>query len=247
MTGTLIIAPRFCGPPGSGHGGYVCGRIAAWLDEPATVTLRRPAPLATPMTVEADHAGSVRVLAGGTLIAEAVTAPDGPALELRGPVPVADARAAGAGGRLRAHPDEHPFPGCFGCGPARARGDGLGVLVGPVAGRGLSADVWCPDETLAAPDGRVRPEFVWSVLDCAGGIALADAAPSELPHVLGRFSARQFAPVRTGETYVVTGWLLAEDGRKLTAGSAVFTAAGQPVGTARATWIRLRDPAAPPR
>jgi len=33
MTETLIIAPRFCGPPGSGHGGYVCGRIAAYLDD----------------------------------------------------------------------------------------------------------------------------------------------------------------------------------------------------------------------
>src|SRR5919198_381339 len=62
-----------------------------------------------------DGPGSVRVLAEGTLIAEAVTTPDGAALELPGPPPVAEARAAGAGGRLRRHPDEHPFPGCFGC------------------------------------------------------------------------------------------------------------------------------------
>lgn len=155
---------------------------------------------------------------------------------------MAEALAAGAGSRLRTHPGEHPFPGCFGCGPDRAHGDGLRVLVGPVAGRDLSADVWYPDETLAGPDGLVRPEFLWAALDCAGGIALADASPSELPHVLGRFSARQLAPVSTGEAYVVTGWRIAEDGRKLTAGSALFTAAGQPVGTARATWIRLSDP-----
>ncbi len=242
MTETLVITPRFCGPPGSGHGGYVCGRIAACLDDPATVTLRRPPPLAVPMTVERDPAGPVRVLAGGTLIAEAVTVPDGPAPARPGPVPMAEALAAGAGSRLRTHPGEHPFPGCFGCGPDRARGDGLRVLVGPVAGRDLSADVWYPDETLAGPDGLVRPEFLWAALDCAGGIALADASPSELPHVLGRFSARQLAPVSTGEAYVVTGWRIAEDGRKLTAGSALFTAAGQPVGTARATWIRLSDP-----
>jgi hypothetical protein len=242
MTEDLVIASRFCGPPGSGHGGYVCGRIAAYLDGQATVTLRRPVPLATPMTVEPDQPGSVRVLANGTLIAEAVTTPDGAALELPGPPPVAEARAAGAGSRLRRHPDEHPFPGCFGCGPARAPGDGLRVLVGPAGGWSLSADVWQPGETLAGPDGYVRPEFVWAVLDCAGGIALADAAPGDPPHVLGRFSVRQLAPVRTGEPYVVTGLRLAEDGHKLTAGSALYTAAGQVVGTARATWIRLRDP-----
>jgi hypothetical protein len=51
-TDYLVIPSRFCGPPGSGNGGYVCGRIAAYLDGPVTVTLRRPPPLATPMTVE---------------------------------------------------------------------------------------------------------------------------------------------------------------------------------------------------
>jgi hypothetical protein len=75
------------------------------------------------------------------------------------------------------------------------------------------------------------------------GIWSSDATLSERPHVLGRFSVRQLAPVRTGEPHVVTGWRLAEDGRKLTAGSALYTAAGRVVGTARATWIRLRDPA----
>src|SRR5580692_6394852 len=71
MTQTLLIAPRFCGPPGSGNGGYVCGRIAAYLCGPAQVTLRRPAPLATPLAVERDGGGSVRIHHGGILIAEA--------------------------------------------------------------------------------------------------------------------------------------------------------------------------------
>ncbi len=244
MTPALVIPSRFCGPSGSGNGGYVCGRIAACLDGPATVTLRRPPPLATPMVIERDHRGSVRVLLGGTLVAEAAPAPDSPALELPRPVPVAAARAAGARSRLRLHPGEHPFPACFVCGPERARGDGLRIMVGPVAGRDMSADLWYPDEALAGPDGYVRPEFLWAALDCAGGIALADAAPSDLPHVLGRLSARQIAPVKAGEPHIVAGWRLAEDGRKLTAGSALFTATGRAVGAARATWIRLRDPAA---
>ena len=38
----LTIPSRFNGPAGVGNGGYVCGRIAAYVDGPATVTLRRP-------------------------------------------------------------------------------------------------------------------------------------------------------------------------------------------------------------
>ena len=122
--------------------------------------------------------------------------------------------------------------------------DGLGILPGPVAGRCLSADAWYPGESLAQPGGDVAPEFVWAALDCAGAIgaigALGDAtAPDGPPYVLGRFAARQLGPVRTGEPHVVTGWRLAAEGRKLLAGSALFTATGQAVGVARATWIRL--------
>ena len=35
MTGSLVIAPRFCGPPNIGNGGYTAGLIAAYLDGPA--------------------------------------------------------------------------------------------------------------------------------------------------------------------------------------------------------------------
>src|SRR5579862_1708206 len=87
----LTIPSRFCGPPGSGNGGYVCGRIAAYVDGPATVTLRRPSPLGTPMTVERDGDRRVRVHHGGTLIAEAVSSPDGPAPPVPGPVSLTEA------------------------------------------------------------------------------------------------------------------------------------------------------------
>jgi len=240
MTAPLVIAPRFCGPPDSGNGGYACGLIAAHLDGQAEITLRRPPPLARPMAVERDGEGPVRVLDGDVLIAEGASSPGRLAVELPAPVTVRDARAAGLRSRLRAHPEEHPFPTCFVCGPARRPPDGLGIMPGPVAGRGLYADAWSPDETLARPDGSLAPEFVWAALDCAGGIgALGDAAPDGPPYVLGRFAARQLGQVPVGEPHVVAGWRLARDGRKLLAGSALFTATGQAVGVARATWIRL--------
>ena len=240
MTDSLVIAARFCGPPDSGNGGYVCGRIAAYLADAAAVTLRQPPPLATPMAIERDQ-GSVRVLDGETLIAEGAAGPDRLPLDLPDPVSIPEARAAGARSRLRAFPEEHPFPTCFVCGPDRRPGDGLRIMVGPVAGRDLSADVWCPDQALAQSDGYVRPEFLWAALDCAGGVAaLGDAAPDGQPFVLGRLSARQLAPAKSGEPHIVVGWRLGTDGRKTTAGSALFTATGQAVGVARATWIRLR-------
>ena len=240
MTAPLVIEPRFCGPPDSGNGGYVCGLIADRLGGQAEITLRAPPPLATPMTVDSGAGDSVRVLHGRTLVAEGTRSPVSLDVEPPGPVSVGEARAAGAKSRLRTHPDEHPFPSCFVCGPHRQAGDGLRILVGPVADRDLSADVWYPDKSLAGPDGNLRPEFVWAALDCAGALGALGGALGASPYVLGQFSARQTRPVKTGEPHVVTGWHLAEDGRKLFAGTALFTAAGQVAGLARATWIRLK-------
>ena len=239
MRDSLIIRSGFCGPSGSANGGYVCGRIASYVGGQATVTLRRPPPLETSMAIEQDGEGSVRVLDGGTLVADGTRMPDSLAMELPDPVSVPDARAAGTRCRWRCHPDEHPFPACFVCGPARGPGDGLHILVGPVSGRDLAADVWYPDEALAESDGYVRPEFLWAALDCAGGIGAFGDTEGNGPHfVLGRLSARQLAPVQSSEPHVVVGWRLAAEGRKMTAGSALFAATGQPVGVARATWIR---------
>jgi hypothetical protein len=49
---TLSIDRRFCGPAGSGNGGYTAGRLAALIGDPAEITLRRPPPLETEMKIE---------------------------------------------------------------------------------------------------------------------------------------------------------------------------------------------------
>ena len=48
---------------------------------------------------------------------------------------------------------------------------------------------------------------------------------------------RQLGAIKAGEPYVVVGWSLAAQGRKILAGSALFTASGQAVAMAQATWI----------
>ncbi len=42
---SIIIDKRYCGPPNSGNGGYVCGRLARYIPGGAEVTLRAPPPL----------------------------------------------------------------------------------------------------------------------------------------------------------------------------------------------------------
>ena len=97
-----------------------------------------------------------------------------------------------------------------------------------------------PDDGLAAADGTLRPEFIWAALDCAGGVGgIGDAPLDGLPFVLGRLSVQMLGSVTPGEPHVVIGWPVGYEGRKVFAGSAIFTRDGHLTARARATWIRL--------
>jgi hypothetical protein len=236
----IIIGTRFCGPPDSGNGGYACGLVAARVDGPAEVTLRLPPPLETALRVERAGDGLVRVLDGDAVVAEGMPRSEELGLDVPDPVSVADAERAATTSELHEHPEEHPFPTCFVCGPMRAPDDGLRILVGPVAGREVAAAAWTPAADLAGRDGAVRPEFVWAALDCSGGVGswLADPIGGN-PFVLGRMTVTISRPVHVGAPHAVVGWRAGHEGRKVTAGSAMFTASGELVALARATWIQL--------
>ncbi len=233
MSDQITIHRRFHGPPESGHGGYVCGVVAGLIGGPAEVTLRRPPPLDRPLEVVSLDGGGVALRDGDTIIAEG--APASVDIDVPEPVSFTDAEVVSQsfiGFR------EHAFPTCFGCGPQRAEGDGLRLFARWVKGRNIVAAPWTPDTSLTDEDGTVRPEFVWASLDCPCGMALLKEPP-EHPILLGRLAARLLAPVRAGERCVVVGWPLGEDGRKLYAASALFSAEGELRAFARATWLRL--------
>jgi hypothetical protein len=238
MKGSLVLPSRFCGPPGSGNGGYVCGRIAAYLDGPVTVTLRRPSPLDTPMAVERDGEGAIRIHDGGTLIAEATSSPGRPAVEIAGAVSMAEARTAAGQSRCYADP---VFPGCFVCGTGRRPGDGLRIFPGPLAGRPLWAAPWTPDRSVTGANGRVRPEVVWAALDCPSGIAAAEAASlaRDTAVLLGRMTASLAVLPLAGDQCRVIAWPGGRDGRKLTAGSALLGPGGEVIAAARAVWLTV--------
>ena len=101
----IVVRRRFRGPSESGHGGYTCGLIAAFIDGPAEVTLRRPPPLEREMEIRRLDGGCVAAYDGETLIAEAQPA----TLEMSIPAPVSPAEAAIAReGYLGFH--QHQFP-----------------------------------------------------------------------------------------------------------------------------------------
>lgn len=229
MPEPISIPRRFNGPLESGNGGYCSGVVAGLLDGPAEVTLRRPVPLDTPLDVAREDS-SVRLLEDGALVAEGRSVPD---FDLEPPAPVSleDARVAVA--RYRGLTDG-VFSRCFVCG--RSREDAFGVFAGAVEGRGLVASPWRPPEWTADQSGRVRPEFVWAVLDCP--TYFATYIDDQLAmSVLGRLTARVEARPRAGEELVVIAWPIEVEGRKRQAGAAVLSADGHALAVGRALLI----------
>jgi hypothetical protein len=231
---SLSIAARFNGPLRSGNGGYAAGALAAFVGEPAEVSLRSPVPLDTELEVVDREDGSVRMLAGETLVCEG--RPVGElGLDVPEPVSVEEARAAS--GRYRGLSDGE-FCRCFVCG--RAREDSFGVFAGEVDGRGLVASTWTPPGWAEGEDGHVRPELVWAVLDCP--TFFASHMERELSAaMLARMTAEVVAPVAAGVEHVVIGWPIEIDGRKHHAGSALFSAGGELLASARVLMIEPRQ------
>ncbi len=151
----VVIESRYNGPVDSANGGYACGLLAAFLGEPAEITLRLPPPLARPLTVVSDGAAGVRMLDGDALVAEGrpvtlepIEPPLRPSFD---EAMAASARHSGRGVR-------HPLSDCFVCSPYRETpGDGLGVCPGPLdADASVNAAPFQPDASLT-DDGVVPP------------------------------------------------------------------------------------------
>jgi hypothetical protein len=216
-----IVLPRlYRGPLTSANGGYACGRLAALVDaDEVEVTLRQPPPLDRPLEVERE-AERVLLLDGGALVAEARPA----AVGVDAPAPVSlDVAEAAKERHVR---DWTPdFRECYVCG---VREDGLEIRVGLVAGR---------EPLHAAPVALLEsgPEFVWAAIDCPGAYAVGAEGRGDI--VLGRMTARVDRVPEAGEECVAASWPLAEDGRKLHAGTALFAADGQLLAIAKQTWI----------
>lgn len=232
----FVVDRRFCGPPRSGNGGYVAGRIAAFANRPAAdtaveVTLRSPPPLGTRLDVS--HVdGELQVHNQEILVAQAQLS----VMTARVPASVPFEDAVEAAERYAGRRN-HPFPTCFVCGLDRARGDALRLQPGSV-GESLVAAAWQPHESLAT-DEQVAEEFVWAALDCPGGWA---AGFDGRPMVLGRMTGRVLSTPRVGQRCVIVGQVRSVEGRKAFTATALYSDAGELFAHAEATWLTV-DPA----
>lgn len=220
----MTIARRYRGPLDSANGGYAAGLLGARLGDAAEVTLRLPPPLERPLAVRREG-DRLLLLDGDLLIAEA--APGDPALQAPAPPTPAEAQAASEGVGAFGPPQ---FAECFVCG-VREDGTGLGIHPGPLpGGDGLVATTWTASD--------VTPEVVWASIDCPGAYAVGETGRGE--PVLGRMTARVERLPEDGEPCIVVGWPLAEDGRKLHAGTALYSRDGEVLALARQVWILPR-------
>lgn len=241
---SIVIDRRYCGPPNSGNGGYVCGRLARHITGGAEVTLHAPPPLDQQLNVVASDDGSWELRDGVTVVATG--RPASVELMRLEKASFDEARAAELLTPIKPH--EHPLPNCFVCGPARAQGDGLRIFAGPFGRQSRNASVvlaatWTPDPALTAEDGFVAPEFLWAALDCPTGYASSHDRESgsfdRTPILLGRMSARIETRPRPGECCVITAWAAGRDGRKRVAEAAAHGERGTLLAVARATWIAV--------
>ena len=151
----ITIPHRYCGPPESGNGGWVCGTVAAHVPttvpRPAvTVRLASPPPLDRPLALKAeaiDGAILVRLLDRGHLVASGTASAD---LVDDVPPAVTLEQARAAETRFEGLAD-HPFPTCFACGTGRDPG----CACGPA--RSTTAPAGTP-----RPGSRTRPTARWS-------------------------------------------------------------------------------------
>lgn len=244
---TLTIEKRYNGPPDSGNGGYVAGRLAEaalraaghpavgpdvpWVE----VTLRQPPPLGEPMTLAShgDGHGETTASHNETVIASARLLTEAPAAASA--VPAVSVDVARQAEEAYLGLTSHPFPTCWVCGPSRPEHDGYDLRPGLVADD-RTACTWKVGPNAAAPTGEVGAAALWAALDCPGAWT---ALQGDAVIVLGRITAQISDVPQVGDTCVVMGRLVGIDGRKSFTATTVHGPGGNVLARALATWIQI--------
>ncbi len=227
----IKIAARFCGPPGTGNGGYACGLLDNLTDYTSEATLRRPPPLDKELQVQREG-DQLQLMDGDQLIASARPG----MLEFAAPAPPEWEQAAAASKRYIGF-GSHPFPRCFVCGPERDAHDGLHLFAGRLGNEALFASPWMPKEDLADEQGRVKNEFLWAALDCPGAFAIMGDSSRKV--VLGRMTAAVKKMIYAEEQCIVLAWPKGQDGRKFFSGTAIYNSKQELCAVGDATWIEI--------
>jgi hypothetical protein len=153
-------------------------------------------------------------------------------------------RAARAAGRRYLGHDHRIHPTCFTCGPERHEGDGLRVFPGQIEGApaGHVACIWTPDLAFSDAMGLVPTEVIWAALDCPGFFAWV-VKEGRHGALLGTMTGEVLRRPRAGYECIIMAWPLERDGRKETAGVALFAMNGEVLARAHQVWIMSAPPA----
>lgn len=219
----------FNGPPAIGHGGYVAGLFINQARHPLQVTLRLPTPLGVPLSLVELDDEKAELRTGEHVIANAE--PTEFSLEVP-PIPSFDEAEAAA----EASPSHLMHGGCFGCGN-RPEGEGLRVFVGPmnIEGQPIVAGTWKPTSWMGRDGNTIDPQYVLAALDCPG--AFSFITTDVRAALLGRIQFKQLEELAADEEYVIVGWQIGTEGRKMFAGTAVADRSGKVKAIAKATWF----------
>ena len=86
--------------------------------------------------------------------------------------------------------------------------------------------------------GDIKPEFLWSALDCTGAFTLSPL-PEGVATVLGELTVSILDSVKIDEQCIVIGWPLGSQGRKHLAGTAIYAPENRLVALAQAVWLEV--------
>lgn len=228
----LTIPAARQGPPGIANGGWLAGLLAEAAGTPrsGTVTLRKPTPVDTALSLIASDGGAALSLAGVELATLTAGAPDG---QLATPVSWQESVAAAPSyiGLVR-----HPFPGCLVCGSGRTETDALCLRPGRISPDVVAAP-WQPAAWTDDGSGHVTIPALWAALDCPSAWAIDDEGRAV---VLGRISVRIDSVPRVGERLVVVGSVRERTSRRIAqCGSAIYDEAGALLAVAASTWFAV--------
>jgi acyl-CoA thioesterase FadM len=104
---------------------------------------------------------------------------------------------------------------------------------------GVVATSWTPP-LLADASGQLSVEATWAALDCSAGFAWMPRLAVGTPIITARMTAVIDRPLQVGQRYTVIGWPIAQEGRKLHAGTAIFDVAGKVQARSRQLWLMQR-------
>lgn len=240
------IDSRFNGPPNSGNGGYVAGKIAELVGLPCEVTLRKPPPLDKTLILRLiDKVGEV--FSGDSLIATvASSSPVKNNLEL---IDYESAKLAAISG-LQRRIKSNIFSTCFVCGPDRKEGDGLRLFADTPPSCLIDGNLkpvavaWKPSAKLSSNGETIDEAYIWAAMDCPSAVAInntGDETPEQIACLLGRFRNTVFRRPEIDEHCVVVAQMTHRDRRKIFCDVSLFGGRGDLLAAGHTTWIALED------